>query len=92
MAVATQVYCTRCAHDVDAVRPWPGYLWLKRAWFAGLGLLLLLMPIILSEITVLLPLAMVFAVAGGPLLSLSSQPVTCCECGAEIKLRPRPAH
>jgi hypothetical protein len=90
MAEAAQVYCTRCGHDVDVVRPWRGYLWLKRAWFGGLALLLLLMPIILSEITVLLPLAMVFAVAGGPLLSLSSQPVTCSECGAEISPRAKP--
>lgn len=90
MANAAQVYCTRCAHDVDAVRPWPGYQWLKRSWFAGLLLLLLLMPIILSEITVLLPLAMMFAVAGGPLLSLSSQPVTCRDCGAEISPRAKP--
>ena len=75
---------------VDAVRPWPGYRWLKRAWFAGLLVLLALMPIILSEITVLLPLAMVFAVAGGPVLSLSSQPVTCRQCGAEIGARQAP--
>ena len=59
-------------------------MWLKRAWFAGLLLLLLLMPIILSEITLLLPLAMVFAVAGGPVLALSSQICTCRECGAQV--------
>ena len=84
MADTAQVHCKRCAQMVDAVRPWPGYRWLKRAWFAGLLVLLCLMPIILSEITVLLPLAMVFAVAGGPVLSLSSQHVTCRQCGAEI--------
>lgn len=75
---------------VDVVRPWPGYRWLKRGWFAGLLVLLCLMPIILSEITVLLPLAMIFAVAGGPVLSLSSQPVTCRVCGAEVSPRAKP--
>jgi hypothetical protein len=84
MAHDSRVHCTRCAAEVDVVRPWAGYLWLKRGWFAGLLLLLCLMPIILSEITVLLPMAMMFAVAGGPLLMLSSQPVTCRDCGAEI--------
>jgi hypothetical protein len=90
MPHACRAHCTRCAQEVDAVRPWAGYLWLKRGWFAGLLLLLGLMPIILSEITVLLPLAMVFAMAGGPLLMLSSQPVTCSDCGAEISPPAKP--
>jgi hypothetical protein len=87
MANASLHYCNRCARDVEVVRPWGGYVWLKRGWFAGLSLLLLLMPIILSEITVLLPLAMVFAVAGGPVIALSSQKATCRECGAQIGAR-----
>lgn len=66
------------------MRPWPGYVWLKRAWYVGLLVLAALMPIVLSEITVLLPMAMMFAVAGGPLFFLSSQPTTCRDCGAEI--------
>ena len=90
MAEVAQVHCKRCAQMVDAVRPWPGYRWIKRGWYAGLLVLLLLMPIILSEITVLLPLAMVFAVAGGPVLALSSQLVTCRQCGAEISPPAKP--
>jgi hypothetical protein len=77
-------YCTRCAHEVSVLRPWPGFRWLKRIWYAGLLVVLALMPIILSEITVLLPMAMVFAAAGGPVLALSAQPITCRECGAEV--------
>lgn len=69
------------------MRPWAGYIWLKRGWFAGLAGLVLLMPIIMSEITLLLPLAMVFAVAGGPVLALSAQRNTCRECGAQIGAR-----
>jgi hypothetical protein len=80
----TRGYCARCARDVSLLRPWPGFRWLKRAWYAGLLLVVALMPIILSEITVLLPMAMVFAVAGGPVLSLAAQPTTCRECGAAI--------
>lgn len=83
-------YCARCAREVSLLRPWPGFRWLKRAWYAGLLLVVALMPIILSEITVLLPMAMVFAAAGGPLLSLASQPTTCRECGAAIDTKPGP--
>ena len=92
MPDAPLCYCDRCAREVEAVRPWAGYVWLKRAWFAGLILLAALMPIIMSEITLLLPLAMMFAVAGGPVLALSSQLITCRECGAQLgaKGRPRP--
>jgi hypothetical protein len=87
MADAALLHCNRCAREVEVVRPWPGYVYLKRGWFASLALLLVLGPIIMSEITLLLPLAMVFAAAGGPLLSLSSQKKTCRECGAQIGAR-----
>jgi len=66
------------------MKPWAGFVWLMRAWYAGMLVVLLLMPILMSEITLLLPLAMVFALACGPLRHLSSQPCTCRECGAEI--------
>lgn len=89
MADAPLCYCDRCAREVEAVRHWPGYVWLRRAWFSGLVLLAALMPIIMSEITLLLPLAMMFAVAGGPVLALSSQISTCRECGAQINARQR---
>jgi hypothetical protein len=89
MADAPLCYCDRCAREVEAVHPWAGYVWLKRAWFAGLILLAALMPIIMSEITLLLPLAMIFAVAGGPVLALSSQISTCRECGAPLAANPR---
>lgn len=77
-------HCVRCMGHVEVVRPWSGFVWLKRAWFSALLLLVLLMPIILSEITLLLPMAMVFALAGGPLFFLSGQQPTCRTCGAVI--------
>ena len=82
-------HCSRCAACVEIVKPWAGFLWLRRAWFAGLCLLLLLMPIILSEITILLPMAMLFAVAGGPLYFLAAQEATCARCGAVVNLKAK---
>jgi len=87
MADAELSYCNRCAREVEALRPWPGYVWLKRGWLAGLVLLAGLMPIIMSEITLLLPMAMMFAVAGGPVMALSAQRSTCRDCGAQIGAR-----
>jgi hypothetical protein len=92
MADGALLYCNRCTSDVEVVRPWSGYVWLKRGWFASLALLLLLGPIIMSEITLLLPLAMVFAAAGGPLLSLSGEKQTCRDCGAQIGARVSSPH
>jgi hypothetical protein len=63
---------------------WPGFVWAKRAWYLGLLVICALMPIILSEITLLLPMAMVFAAAAGPVHSLARQQASCTECGAEF--------
>jgi hypothetical protein len=82
-------HCPRCAHSVSVVAVWPGFLWAKRAWYGGLLLLLCLMPIILSEITLLLPLAMVFAAAAGPVHSLAAKKDSCAECGLELGGVPR---
>ena len=84
MSEAATLYCQRCAHDVEPVCPWHGFRWIKRAWYAGLLLLALLMPVIMSEITLLLPLAMAFALAAGPVHRLAAEPCSCSECGAEI--------
>ena len=78
-------FCTRCAHDVTAVRAWPGFVWVKRGWYGGLVLIGLLAPILMSEITLLLPLACTFALAAGPVHALAAQPPTCRECGAQVK-------
>ena len=63
---------------------WSGYVWAKRGWYAGMVVICSLMPIIMAEITLLLPMAMVFAVAAGPVHSLANQPPSCTECGAEL--------
>jgi hypothetical protein len=72
---------------VDEVRAMRPDLKIERAWLAGLLLVIALAPIIMSEITLLLPLSMMFAAAAGPLFGLSSQKSTCRECGAQIGAR-----
>ena len=77
-------HCGRCNASVDLVTPWAGFRWVKRVWYAGLLVLFALMPIILSEITLLLPLALIFAFAAGPVHLLAGQKATCSDCGAEV--------
>jgi hypothetical protein len=77
-------YCSRCARDVEVVTVWPGFLWAKRAWYTGLILLCGLMPVIMSEITLLLPLALMFAAAAGPVHQLAAQRSSCRTCGLEL--------
>ncbi len=76
-------HCRRCAREVTLQTPWPGFRWVKRAWYAGLCVLTALMPIVLAEITLLLPMAMLFAAAAGPVHALAAQRSSCTECGAE---------
>ncbi len=85
MEQAFTSYCGRCHHDVAPIRAWPGFVWVKRAWYGGIVLVCALAPIIMSEITLLLPLALTFGLAAGPIHQLASQPTTCSECGAELK-------
>lgn len=85
MESTLQSYCPRCAHDVAAVRAWPGFVWAKRAWYGGIVALIAVAPVIMSEITLLLPLALTFGLAAGPIHQLASQRPTCGDCGGEVK-------
>jgi hypothetical protein len=84
MNAAVSTYCGRCTHQVEPVRIWPGFVWVKRAWYVGVLGVLGFAPIIMSEITLLLPLALTFGLAAGPIHSLAAQKPTCSECGAEV--------
>jgi hypothetical protein len=73
MASSDSTYCARCRHEVAAVRAWPGFVWVKRGWYAGIALVACLSPIVFSEITVLMPIACAFGIAGGPVHALAAQ-------------------
>lgn len=90
MAQSESAHCRRCDREVAVVSVWRGFVWAKRLWYLALALLCLLAPIIMSEITVLMPLALVVAVAAGPVHALAAQKPTCSECGAEIAVDPAP--
>jgi hypothetical protein len=87
-----RLHCTRCDREVLAVGGARYWVWAKRAWYGGLLGLCALMPIVMAEITVLLPLALVFAAAAGPVHGLARERPTCADCGAELDGRVPPTH
>lgn len=86
MKQAGKVDCARCGHEVSPVSVWPGFVWVKRAWYAGLLVLIAISPIIMSDIYVMMPLALMFAFAAGPIHGFAAQPATCSDCGAELQV------
>lgn len=83
-------YCARCRAEVSVVGVWSGWIWVRRAWYGGIIVLCALAPIIMSEITMLLPLACVFGLAAGPIHAFARERATCRDCGAEIGVAQKP--
>jgi hypothetical protein len=82
-------YCPRCAEQVEATWPWAGWSRLRKTYFAALGLVLLLSPLWMFDMYVLLPCALLFATAIGPLNALARIPPTCLRCGSVVEqVRP----
>jgi hypothetical protein len=77
-------FCSRCAGPVEASWPWPGWGRLRKLWFGGLGVIGLLSPILMADVAVMLPSAMMFVVAIGPINALARIKPTCLRCGALV--------
>jgi hypothetical protein len=69
------------------VWPWAGFRIARALWFLGLGVIVLLAPILASDILVMTPLTVLFLFAGGPLFGFAKEQPTCRVCGLA---RPSP--
>jgi hypothetical protein len=77
-------YCERCEVEVETEYDDPKLRrWVKGYFFLGLPFIPLT-PIIFSEITVMLPMFMVYVIGFGPALGVLREPAKCCECGAAV--------
>jgi hypothetical protein len=76
--------CERCAREVEATWPWPGWRRLRSAWLVLIFLLVASSPLYLADMHGMLPAALVMVVAIGPLNSLAQIQPTCLECGAQV--------
>jgi hypothetical protein len=79
--------CERCAREVEATLPWPGWGRLRRAWLVLIFLLVALSPLYLADMHGLLPAAMVLVAAIGPLNGLAAIRATCLDCGGVVERR-----
>jgi hypothetical protein len=82
--------CERCAKQVEATWPWPGWGRLRKAWLVLIFLLVATSPLYLADMHGLLPAAMVLVVAIGPLNALAAIRPTCLDCGAVIEQQQPP--
>jgi hypothetical protein len=78
-------HCPRCTRRVEATWPWAGWGNLRKVWFVGLGLLFVLSPVWFGDMVVLMPSAMLFIVAIGPLNTLARMRPTCLRCGSVVE-------
>ena len=83
-------HCERCAREVEATWPWPGWRPLRRAWLVLIFLLVANSPLYLADMHGMLPAALVMVAAIGPLNSLAQIKPTCLDCGAQVNALAMP--
>lgn len=82
-------YCERCEIEVETEYDDPQLRrWVKGYFCLGLPFIPLT-PIIFSEISVMLPMLMVYSIGFGPALGVLREPAKCSECGAAIDAKSR---
>lgn len=84
---AEQPPCPRCYSELPVVRPWAGFRVLRVVWLLVLCAVVLLAPILASDLLVMTPLSVLFLFGGGPILGFAQLRPSCAACGLE---RPHP--
>ncbi|MFT3925716.1 MAG: hypothetical protein QM778_24455 [Myxococcales bacterium] len=86
-AASTPPPCPRCYCQEEVLWPWAGFRVARVVWCLGLCVIVVLAPILASDILVMTPLTVLFLFAGGPLFGFAKQEPTCRVCGLA---RPSP--
>jgi hypothetical protein len=81
---SSSLYCWRCDDLVRPVRPWPHWHKIKMVWWAMIGLITILSPIMGADYFCMIPTMMGIIVAGGPIYRYAAEPATCSVCSAEL--------
>ncbi len=76
--------CRRCQQLVFVDVPWRGWRILKRAWIVLMLFVLAASPIMIAEITVLLPIGVMIALSGTTLLQMAEQVPRCRRCRLDL--------
>jgi hypothetical protein len=81
-------HCPRCATSVDATWPWSGWGRLRKTYLSGLALLMCLVPVWGFDMYVMMPCALVFVTAIGPINAAARILPTCLRCGCVVESAP----
>jgi hypothetical protein len=82
--------CPRCFHALELLVPWRGFQYVRRVWIAGVVVIVVLAPILASDLIVMMPLSVVYLFAGGPVLGFAQLQPTCRVCGLALPARGLP--
>ena len=83
-------HCPRCRKDVPVEHPWAGWMWLKRGWVATMLVVLLLSPIMASDLIVMMPTGALIALAGSTIFREAARIPRCRRCQFPMDGTPNP--
>lgn len=84
-------HCPRCAAEVTGTFPWPYWSRVRKGWFTIAAGIVMASPVLMSDVYGMLPSAMVFVTAIGPLNALARIRPTCLQCGCVVEALQRKA-
>ena len=77
-------HCPRCDTDVPVDEPWPHWRKIKIAYVTSLVLLLVVGPIMAVDYCVMIPSAILYLGAWGPINGHAAERSTCRVCGSIV--------
>jgi hypothetical protein len=79
------MYCRRCDDVVEVIAPWRGWKTARVVWWACVGVLLVLSPILGADYFCMIPSAFAFVFAGGTLQRLATEKPICRVCSLPLE-------
>jgi hypothetical protein len=83
-STVTTKHCPRCDADVPVDAPWPHWRKIKIVYVTSLVLLLVVGPIMAVDYCVMIPSAILYLGAWGPINGHASERPTCRVCGGIV--------
>jgi RNA polymerase subunit RPABC4/transcription elongation factor Spt4 len=76
--------CRRCRRLVFVDVPWRGWRVLARVWMGVMVVVIAVSPILIAEITVLLPIGIMIALSGTTLMRMAEEVPRCRRCKLDV--------
>lgn len=72
--------CRRCKKEVRVQRPWAGWKPLRVVWGIGTVIVVLALPLMIADLMVMTPSALIFLASGAMVHSEAKKPPRCRQC------------